>query len=84
MILDKKFNGILDQGTDCLISFESDPKNVSVGCEPFLTSPPLFDLDATVMRHSRAAQACYSSTLDTISSMSLVVDALFQRAAKLT
>jgi hypothetical protein len=28
MILDKKFNGILDQGCDCLISFESDPKNV--------------------------------------------------------
>jgi len=54
MILDKKFNGILDQGSDCLISFESNPKN-----------------------------ACYSSTLDTISSMSLVVDALFQRAAKL-
>jgi len=54
MILDKKFSGILDQGSDCLISFEAEAKN-----------------------------ACYSSTLDTISSMSLVVDALFQRAAKL-
>ncbi|UYV60487.1 PSMD11 [Cordylochernes scorpioides] len=55
MILDRKFNGILDQGKGVLIIFEETT------------------MDKT-----------YESTLETIQSMGKVVDALYQKAKKLS
>lgn len=55
MILDKKFNGILDQGEGVLIIFEDTPVNQT-----------------------------YETTLETIQSLGKVVDALYQKATKLS
>ncbi|CAL1292657.1 unnamed protein product [Larinioides sclopetarius] len=55
MILDKKFNGILDQGEGVLIIFEDTPINET-----------------------------YEKTLETIQSLGKVVDALYQKATKLS
>ncbi|KAF8793771.1 26S proteasome non-ATPase regulatory subunit like protein [Argiope bruennichi] len=55
MILDKKFNGILDQGEGVLIIFEDAPINQT-----------------------------YEKTLETIQSLGKVVDALYQKATKLS
>lgn len=55
MILDKKFNGILDQGEGVLIIFEDTPVNKT-----------------------------YEAALETIQSLGKVVDALYQKATKLS
>jgi 26S proteasome regulatory subunit N6 len=55
MILDKKFSGILDQGSGVLVIFESTE-----------------------------ADKTYEASLDTVQSMSKVVDSLYQKAKKLS
>ena len=51
MILDKQFNGIMDQEKDCLIVYEQDKKDL-----------------------------LYSSSLNTMGHLNLVLDSIFERA----
>lgn len=68
MILDKKFDGTLDQGNGCLVIFEEDKCDVR-------------DLES---RNSNVfMQKLYENALDAMNNLSIVADKLFEKAKTL-
>lgn len=89
MILDKVFNGILDQGAGCLIVF--DEPEVDVRFRPRLALLSLLRFRRAPSRRLHGSgrhadsrwdslsQKTYDDTLETIGHVSQVVEQLFQR-----
>lgn len=79
MILDKKLNGILDQGSGDLIVFEDATSDVRV-----CVCASLFSLAAHhPCFHLSFSQKTYSAAVDTVKELSHVVDRLYGKAKKL-
>jgi len=74
MILDKKLNGILDQGSGDLVIFDESPSDVSF--EFGSRCMPLFHF-------SISTQKTYEASLATVKEFSGVVDKLYKKAMRL-
>lgn len=75
MILDKVFNGILDQGAGCLIVFDEPEVDV----RPPFSLPSLPSTHTDSRRNLWGFQQTYDDTLETIGHVSQVVEQLYSR-----
>lgn len=88
MVLDKKLNGILDQGAGDLILFdqvETDVRLVLCAFRPIFAALDLISGSPSVALnlYASVAQKTYEDALATIKEMGGVVDKLYSRAGKL-
>jgi 26S proteasome regulatory subunit N6 len=76
MILDKKLNGILDQGNNCLVVFDDPVTDVRV----------LFRASLCFCRFrlQDTLQSTYPNSIETINQLGKVVDLLYTKAGKLS
>jgi hypothetical protein len=70
MILDKKFDGVLDQGDGCLLVNETLPSDVRL-------------LHSVCVRAYHAQQSTYPASMGALRNMNSVLDVLFDKCKKL-